>query len=285
MLSTLRAMPAQVRGVAFHPAEPVARLQRRGRGRQDLGPGRRPRSAGNSSVTPVCVRCVAFSQRWEAALLGLRDNTAKVWDVATGQEVLTLRGHSRLGLGRRHQPGQSGGSPRPPRTHGEGLGRQALDPGCGGGTGGARACRLPVRQAPAARPMWSRTSRDSAVLRPRAREIALRLVDRYHEEPDLGTLPPGELGPRPPALPQRLPVPLRPAPGGARLPPGPRSARSIASASARLSTAPADTGRRSRPWGQPIGSTGFPGVAGLPGHGPSPARAGGAGPEGLRSHA
>ncbi len=32
-------------------------------------------------------------------------------------------------------------------------------------------------------------------------------------------------------------------------------ARSIASASARPSTAPADTGRRSRPWGQPIGPT------------------------------
>ncbi len=65
---------------------------------------------------------------------------------------------------------------------------------------------------------------NAPTIRPRARQLALSLLDGYHEETNPETYHRGELGRRPPAVPQRLPVSLRPAPGRARLPPGSRSA-------------------------------------------------------------
>ena len=38
---------------------------------------------------------VAFSPSGRRAITGSQDQTAKIWDAATGKEILTLKGHTR----------------------------------------------------------------------------------------------------------------------------------------------------------------------------------------------
>ena len=87
--------------------------------------------------------------------------------------------------------------------------------------------------------------RGSTTIRPRAQQMALALVDRYHEETDAESYHRASWAAVRQRLPEFLPVSLRPASGGARLPPGPRSGPGIEPPSVRPSTASADI---RRPW-------------------------------------
>ena len=100
--------------------------------------------------------------------------------------------------------------------------------------------------------------RNAPTIRPRARQLALSLVDRYHEETNPETYHRASWAiVRQPYL-NAVPVSLRPAPGGARLPPGSRSAGvSHRPRGGPLPRRPIPA-RRSRPWGEPIGSTRVP---------------------------
>ena len=49
---------------------------------------------------------MAFSPTANGSPSGSRDGTIKVWDAATGQEMLTLKGHSRSAVQRGLQPGR-----------------------------------------------------------------------------------------------------------------------------------------------------------------------------------
>ena len=49
---------------------------------------------------------VAFSPDGKRIVSGSNDKTLKVWDAATGQEMLTLKGHTDSGCERGLQPGR-----------------------------------------------------------------------------------------------------------------------------------------------------------------------------------
>ena len=67
---------------------------------------------------------MAFSPDGKRLASASNDGTVKVWDAATGQETLTLKGHTRLGLERGVQPRRQAARLRRRRTDGEGVGRR-----------------------------------------------------------------------------------------------------------------------------------------------------------------
>ena len=68
---------------------------------------------------------MAFSPDGKRHRLRQLDETVKVWDAETGQEILTLKGHTGPGLRAwRSAPTASGSPPPSVRTDGEGVGRR-----------------------------------------------------------------------------------------------------------------------------------------------------------------
>jgi hypothetical protein len=172
-----------VRGVAFHPESRwLASSGTDGAVRiWDLTTGREAQKLIGQHAG--WVYGVAFSEDGRRLVSASVDDTAKVWDVATGQEVFALRSHTRSVWG----VAISRGSERLatasldntvkiwdgwPWTPDAAEGREAL----------GRLAFLFARPLPRADVIAD--LKDSAVLRPRAREIALGLVDRYREETD-----------------------------------------------------------------------------------------------------
>ena len=67
---------------------------------------------------------VAFSPDGKRIVSASVDGTAKVWDVETGRELLTLKGHTRLGALRGVQPRRQTHRHRQHGPDGEGVGRR-----------------------------------------------------------------------------------------------------------------------------------------------------------------
>jgi hypothetical protein len=181
---TIPGHAGRVRGLSFHPES--RRLASSGEDGVikiwDLAAGGEPQQLiGHAS----CIWRLAFSSDGRRLFSAATDDTAKVWDVATGHELLTLRGHPTsvwgVAISRDSQrlvtaaPGYDGmvkiwdGRPWTPEAPEE---REAL----------GRLAFLFAKPLP--RAAVDADLRDGAVLRPRAREIALGLVERYHEETD-----------------------------------------------------------------------------------------------------
>jgi hypothetical protein len=185
---TFRGHTAQVRGVAFHPeSRRLASTSEDGAIKiWDLAvPGGEPQQLSGHAGP---IRWLAFSSDGRRLFSAGTDDTAKVWDVETGHELLTLRGHTTsvwgiaisrdsTRLATASPSGDDGdgtvtiwdGRPWTPEVAEE---REAL----------GRLAFLFARPLPRAAVIAD--LQGSAVLRPRAREIALGLVDRYHEETD-----------------------------------------------------------------------------------------------------
>ena len=126
------------------------------------------------------VRWIAFSGDGRRLFSASTDETARIWDVATGQEVLTLRGHSssvwRVAISRESErlaTASIDGTVKiwdsRPWSPDEVEEREAL----------GRLAFLFARPLPRANVIAD--LKGSVVLRPGAREIALGLVDCFHE--------------------------------------------------------------------------------------------------------
>jgi WD40 repeat protein len=178
----LRGHTGVVRGLAFHPEsrwlassgeDGVIRIW-------DLATRGEPQQL-SGHASPIW--WLAFSSDGRRLFSASTDDTAKIWDFATGQELLTLRGHTNsvwgVAISRDSERLATAsldntvkiwdGRPWTPDAPEE---REAL-------------CRLAfLFTKPLPRAAVIADLQGSTVLRPRAREIALGLVDRYHEETD-----------------------------------------------------------------------------------------------------
>ena len=167
---------------------------------------------------------LAFSPDGTRIATADEDGIVKLWDAATGQETLTLKGHT----GKVHGVAFSPDGTRIATASADGTVRiwdaRPPDPDA---SAEREAMGLldflfsrPLRRADVVEHL-----RTSPTLRPAAREKALAWVARYHEETDPERYHQGGWALLPPAVPERLPVPPRPAPGGRRLPPAPGTGR------------------------------------------------------------
>jgi WD40 repeat protein len=129
------------------------------------------------------IRGLTFSSDGRRMISTSADNSAKVWDVASGQEILTLRGHLSsvwdVAITRDHSRLVTAsldttvkiwdGRPwtEDSRAEREATGQLAF-----------------LFARPLSRADVVEHLRDSAMIRPRARQLALDLVGRYHDETD-----------------------------------------------------------------------------------------------------
>ena len=212
------------------------------------------------------------------------DGTVKLWDVATGQEALLLRGHisaamdvafspdgTRLATGDNDCRGKLWDAR--PWTPEAAIEREAL-----GLLDSLFA--MPLRKADVIDYL-----QNSPTIRPRARQLALSLVDRYHEETDPETYHQASwaLVRQPYLNAFQYRFALLQAEHACRLAPDRQEYR-VGLGAALYSRRPIPGGDRD-PGGSRSARQEFPGGPGLPGHGPSPARAAGAGPGRPRSPA
>jgi hypothetical protein len=131
----------------------------------------------------VAIRGVTFSSDGRRIITASSDNSAKVWDVASGQEILTLRGHLSsvwdVAITRDHSRLVTASLDQTvkiwdgrPWTEDSAAEREAL----------GQLAFLFAR--PLSRADVVEYLRRSRAIRPRARQLALDLAGRYHEETD-----------------------------------------------------------------------------------------------------
>ena len=87
------------------------------------GSGSRPQALSPSRGIPACGQERGVQPRRHAPRLREHDGTVKVWDAATGQEALTLKGHTGAVIERGVQPRRHAPRLRERRRYGEGVGR------------------------------------------------------------------------------------------------------------------------------------------------------------------
>ena len=168
-------------GGGVRPDRPAAGLRRRRhrprrrRRGPRLGPDDRRSTSIPSAATPTRSFDVAFSPNNTRLASASQDHTVKIWDLASGQEVLTLHGHTDAVRCVAFSPdgsatGQCRGRPRRPRS-------------------GTRPRRTADR--PARGPDLRRPHRPGAGRRVPARRPGARLGRRRPDHPRLGPGPPG----------------------------------------------------------------------------------------------
>ena len=92
---TAHAQGAQRWGLVggLFPGRPADCHRQRGSDGQGVGGGQRPGTAhAQGAQRGIC--SVAFSPDGQRIVTGSGDRTAKVWEAASGRELLTLKGHS-----------------------------------------------------------------------------------------------------------------------------------------------------------------------------------------------
>ena len=118
---TLKGHTDGVYSVAFSPDGEADRQRQWGQNGEGVGRDQRP---GNAHAQgPHKLRdSVAFSPDGRRIVSGSGDKTLKVWDATSGQETLTLKGHTDGVIERGLQPRREADRQRQRRPNAEGLG-------------------------------------------------------------------------------------------------------------------------------------------------------------------